>query len=223
MIPEFATVARTAAVTFVLLVPGAAAAAGFEWHAVRYSRRRKDWVLRLLLFSGMWLAAGFWLWNWLAGNYWDDLIAREPVPWYVYTVPAGFVAVPYVLGRALGWLAARQPHRMRTLLGVNRAPTAWDHLFGSRKAGFIRCRLVSGRWVGGLYGAAAPIQSYAATEDDRWDLYIATEVLFDDAGIPKRDDEGRLLLSRSGILLDSQQIESLQFMAIPQAPSDRPN
>ncbi len=80
MVPELETIARTAALTFVALVPGASAAAGFEWHSVRYGRRRKDWVLRLLLFSGLWLAAGFWVWHWLAMSYWAEFVALRPVP-----------------------------------------------------------------------------------------------------------------------------------------------
>lgn len=214
MLPEFETIARTAAVAFVLLVPGAAAAAGFEWHAVRYSRRGRDWGLRLLLFSGVWLAAGFWVWHSLALRYWDDLADRKPVSWWVYLVPLGFVFAPYVVGWGLGWLTTKHPRRMRRLLGVNRAPTAWDQLFGSREAGFVRCRLRSGRWVGGLYGNAEPIPSYASTGDERWDVYIAKAVFFDEAGVPVRDDEGDLWLTGSGILLESQEIESLEFIAI---------
>lgn len=151
MVPEFESIARTTAVAFVLLVPGAAAAAGFEWHSVRYSRRGRDWVLRLLLLSGLWLAGGFWLWHWLAMNYWDDLSARRPVPWWVYVVPLAFVVLPYVVGWLLGWLTVQFPAWMRRVLGGNRTPTAWDHLFIHGTAGSVRCRLRSGRWVGGSY------------------------------------------------------------------------
>ena len=179
MVPELEAVARTAALTFVALVPGASAAAGFEWHSVRYSRRRKDWVLRLLLFSGLWLAAGFWLWHSLARNYWDDLVALEPLPWYVNLVPTGFVVVPYAFGWSVGWLTASQPGRMRWLLGGNRTPTAWDHLFETRAIGLLRCRLRSGRWVGGFYVEDAPVTSYAATDEDDRDLYLARAILFD--------------------------------------------
>lgn len=28
---------------------------------------------------------------------------------------------------------------MRAFLGGNRTPTAWDHLFEGREAGFVRC------------------------------------------------------------------------------------
>ena len=47
--------------------------------------------------------------------------------------------------------------------------------------------------------------------------------LTDDANIPIRDGEEKLLMRRSGILLDSEQIESRELMAIPQYPSDRSN
>ena len=122
MLPEFETIARSAAVAFALLVPGASAAAGFEWHSVRYSRRRKDWVLRLRLFSGLWLGAGFWPWHWLAMNHWDDLAARRPVPWFVYVVPLGFVVVPYGAGLGDGMVDECLP--TRNAQGPRRQPDA---------------------------------------------------------------------------------------------------
>ncbi len=91
----------------------------------------------------------------------------------MYLIPLGFVVVPYVVGWGLGWLTAKHPRRMRTLLGVNRAPTAWDQLFGSREA-----------------------------------------------DVPARDGKGDLWLTGSGLLLESQEIESLEFIAIPD-PSAR--
>ena len=45
--------------------------------------------------------------------------------------------------------------------------------------------------------------------------------LTDDVSIPIRGGEETLLMSCSGILLDSEQIESRELMAIPRTPSDR--
>ena len=205
---------RTAALTFVALVPGASAAAGFEWHSVRYGRRRKDWILRLLLFSGLWLSTGFWLWHWLAMNYWADFVALRPVPWYVNFIPVGFVVVPYALGWGMGWLTARSPGRMRWLLGANRSPTAWDHLFEPRAIGLLRCRLRSGRWVGGLYVEHEPVTSYAATDEDDRDLYLARAILFDQDTAAPVLHNGVPVETNGGILLQWRDIESLEFMPL---------
>ena len=219
MIPELETIARTAALTFVALVPGASAAAGFEWHSVRYGRRRKDWVLRLLLFSGLWLAVGFWVWHWLAMNYWADFVALQPVPWYVNFIPTGFVVVPYALGWSMGWLTARSPRRVRWLLGGNRTPTAWDHLFEQRAIGLLRCRLRSGRWVGGLYIEHEPVTSYAATDEDDRDLYLARTILLDQETAAPVLRDGVPVETSGGILLQRSDIESLEFIPLEELAS----
>lgn len=219
MVPELETIARTAALTFVALVPGASAAAGFEWHSVRYGRRRKDWVLRLLLFSGLWLAAGFWVWHWLAMNHWAEFVALQPVPWYVNFIPTGFVVVPYALGWGMGWFTARSPRRLRWLLGENRTPTAWDHLFEQRSIGLLRCRLRSGRWVGGLYIEHEPVTSYAATDEDDRDLYLAWAILFDQETAAPVLRDGVPVETRGGILLQRHDVESLEFIPLGEQAS----
>lgn len=214
MVSELETTLRTVAVAFVALVPGAAAAAGFEWHSVRYGRRSKDWVLRLLLFSGLWLAAGFWAWHWLAMNHWASLVSLRPVPWYVNLVPASFVGVPYTFGWGVGWLTAHAPHRMRRLLGGNRTPTAWDHLFETQEAGLLRCRLRSGRWVGGFYAEDKKATSYAGADDDDRDLYIARAILFDQQTAAPVLRNGVPVETNGGILLQRRDVESLEFMPL---------
>ncbi|WP_419944569.1 DUF6338 family protein [Candidatus Poriferisodalis sp.] len=220
MLPEFESITRSAAVAFALLVPGASAAAGFEWHSVRYSRRRKDWVLRLLLFSGLWLGAGFWLWHSLAVDHWDDLVARKPLPWFVYAVPLGFVVVPYGLGWALGWMTSAFPRGMRKVLGGNRTPTAWDHLFDHGTAGSVRCRLRSGRWVGGSYEETGQIDSFASADDTMVDVYISKAVEYDqDSGAPLLRD-GEPAWTGGGLLLRWDEIESLEFIPEPSDESE---
>ena len=162
-----ATIAPTATVIVVMLMPGACAAAGFEWHAQRYGRRGKGWVLSLILHSGLWFALGAWPLHWLAITYWDRVVALDPLPWALYLVPAMYLVVPAAGGWGLGKLATKFPAEVKALLGRNREPTAWDYLFGAEKVGFLHCRLRSGRWVGGLYGEAEEITSWASSDEDR--------------------------------------------------------
>lgn len=103
---------------------------------------------------------------------------------------------------------------MSRLLGPIRAPSAWDLLFDTADAGFVRCRLRSGRWVGGFYANAVPIRSYVGADGPAQDIYIAHAVEFDqDTGDPDSLDGG-YVWTGGGILLKWADIESLEFRQI---------
>jgi len=224
----------------VLLLPGAFAAWGFERHVRRYGRRLKDWLLRLAGLSAVCLAVGAWPLHWVVSSYWDDFIDGGALPWFVFLAPVAYLAVPAAVGWSLGLLmrprnlVESQPHRplrvwftsalrkpilrriASRLPGPNRAPTAWDALFEARKAGLIRCRLRSGRWVGGLYARASPVSSYVGPEGPDQDIYVAYAAEFNqDTGEPAlRVDDGDLVWLGGGILLKWADIESLEFMPL---------
>lgn len=221
----------------VLLLPGAFAAWGYERHVERYGRRLKDWLLQLAGFSAICLALGAWPLHWMVSGYWSDFAAGRTLPWPVYFAPVAYLAVPAALGWLFGTLMRhddampavrrhRVPgalklsalwHRIRVrtaprLRGSNRAPTAWDSLFEAREAGFIRCLLRSGRWVGGMYAEASPVTSYVGVEGSDQDIYIAHAAEFDQVtGALKRTD-GEIAWLDGGILLRRSDIESLEFV-----------
>ena len=224
----------------VLLLPGAFAAWGFERHAQRYGRRLKDWLLRLAGLSAVCLAVGAWPLHWVISSYWDDFTDGKALPWLVYLAPVAYLAVPAAVGWWLGLLmrprnlleseprksfrtrlksALRQPVLRRAasrLPGPHRAPSAWDALFDAREAGFVRCRLRSGRWVGGLYAKASPVSSYVGPEGPDQDIYIAYAAEFDQGtGEPAlKEGEDELVWLNGGILLKWADIESLEFMPL---------
>ena len=228
-----------------LLLPGAFAAWGFERHVQRYGRRLKDWLLRLAGLSAVCLALGAWPLHWVVSSYWDDFTQGRALPWYVFLAPVAYLAVPAAVGWSLGLLMRprnliesepRMPLRMRLrsalrrpilrrvasqLPGPHRAPTAWDALFDARQAGFVRCRLRSGRWVGGLYAKASPVSSYVGPEGPEQDIYVAYAAEFDQGtGEPAlREDKRGLVWLNGGILLKWADIESLEFA--PLAASGR--
>lgn len=227
----------------VLLLPGAFAAWGFERHAQRYGRRLKDWLLRLAGLSAVCLAAGAWPLHWVVSSYWDDFVQGRPLPWPIFLAPIAYLGVPTAAGWWFGLQTrplksidseSREPLRTRLgsvlrlpilrrvvsgLPGPNRAPTAWNALFDARKAGFVRCRLRSGRWVGGLYATASPVSSYVGPEGPDQDIYIAYAAEFDQGtGDPVLHEGGvRFMWLRGGILLKWADIESLEFMPLPSA------
>ena len=207
----------------VLLLPGAFAAWGFERHVQRYGRRLKDWMLRLAGYSAVCLAVGAGPLYWLAASYWEDFSNREPLPWWLYIVPLLYLALPAAAGWGLGLLVSRSGSRTSRLLGPIRAPTAWDSLFNAKEAGFIRCRLKSGTWVGGMYADAQPIKSYVGADGPLQDIYIAYATQFDqETGYPCTDDDG-FLWTGGGILLKWSDIDSLEFEYVPAPEMENAN
>ena len=127
---------------------------------------------------------------------------------------------PTGLGWAMGWLTSAFPRGMRKVLGGNRTPTAWDHLFSQGKAGSVRCRLRSGRCVGGSYEDVGRINSFASADDALIDVYISKAVEYDqDTGVPLLRN-GEPAWTGGGLLLRWNEIESLEFIPEPSDESE---
>lgn len=207
---------------FVFLLPGAFFAWGFERNVPRYGKKLKDWLLRLAGMSAVCLAAGAWLLHWLVTSHWDDFAAGRMLPWPVYLAPVVYVAAPAAVGWGCGWLLGRSRPTgalYQRILAPRRAPTAWDHLFAQGTAGFVRCRLHSGRWVGGLYDRSNPVTSYTSDGEVAQDLYIARAAEFDQdtgAAVMRRGDYA---WTQGGIYLKMDDIESLDFVPLPEPNS----
>ena len=205
---------------FAFLFPGAFFAWGFERSLPRYGKQLKDWLLKLAGASAVWIALGAWPLHWLYTSYWDDFAAGEALPWQVYIAPAAYLAVPASAGLGLGWLLKRARNRgwkIKVLLDPNREPTAWDRVFGAETGGFVRCRLRSGRWVGGLYDESQVISSYVSHGEFDRDIYISRAAEFDQGNGAPILRESEIAWLDGGIYLKESDIESLEF-----TPLDEP-
>jgi hypothetical protein len=87
------------------------------------------------------------------------------------------VALPYAAGRLAGRTlrasaagAGRLGAALRAVVGPERAPRAWDAVFGRREATYLRVLLADGSWIGGAFAAG----SYAGGYPDGADLYLET-------------------------------------------------
>lgn len=209
--------------TIVLLLPGAIAGSAFQRYAPRYNNRLSDWFLRMLGISTLFLALGAWPLYWLYSNYWDALTEREPLPWLLLLVPFFYLTLPAVAGVILGKAVASGKPWATRLIGENRAPLAWDYLFGASVRGFIRCRLKSGRWVGGYYNSEkSPYgpKSYASDDPSNLDLYIGCGLEFcQESGNPILQ-KGKYRPTDSGILLKWEDIETLEFQQLKNVGTD---
>lgn len=85
---------------------------------------------------------------------------------------------------------------------VHPMPTAWDRMFGMQKPQWLVVRLKDGSSVLGYYGG----NSFASSDPSERDVYIERVYL---AGT-----EGRWQPTKNGILLQSSQIASIEFMEI---------
>lgn len=90
--------------------------------------------------------------------------------------------------------------------------------------GSVRCRLRSGRWVGGSYEEAGQIDSFASEDAAATDVYISKAVEYDqDTGAPLLRD-GMPAWTGGGLLLRWHEVESLEFIPEPideSEPKDR--
>lgn len=210
-----ANIAYAALALAALLIPGVAAVWAYERQHEVYSPRARDWLFRLTAISAVILGLLALPLYWLMQNYWDEFRNLKPLPWWLLA----FAPSAYMLASAaLGALAARLG---RPVDGNRNAPNAWAHLFQREKTGMVRCRLKSGRWVGGLYDRG----SYVSAQGPKRDIYISRAVQFTDEGAIPRTGDGEPQWAgsqrlRTGLLVKWDDIETLEFTPLNQGDSN---
>ncbi|MFE0155519.1 DUF6338 family protein [Nonomuraea sp. NPDC059007] len=112
------------------------------------------------------------------------------------------VGIPAAAALALSLL-----ERRRSKSAYLPTPTSWDYAFASRRAGFIRARLKSGRWIGGWYGYNSHASAYPQTPD-----------LFLELGCEMTPDGefAREVTGSSGLYVQLNEIEVLEFLEAPE-------
>ena len=96
--------------------------------------------------------------------------------------------------------------------GGRASPNAWAQLFERGYPGMIRCKLKSGRWVGGYYGFG----SHASAQGPTTDVYISEALHFNADGQPMWTDSGAPAWvggenNPTGILVQWEDVETLEF------------
>ena len=208
-------IAYAALALAAMLIPGVAAVWAYERRHEVYSRKASDWLFRLTAISAAILGLLALPLYRLMQTYWDDFRNLKPLPWWLLAfAPSGYLLASV----ALGALAARLG---RPAEGNRIAPNAWAHLFQREKTGIVRCRLKSGRWVGGVYDR----DSYASAQGPKRDIYISRAVQLTDEGTILRTDDGEPLWAGSqrrctGLLVKWDDVETLEFTPLNQGDSD---
>ena len=208
----------------LVLLPGACAAWGYRRHTLSYGNRLRDWLLRLGGLSAALWTAGSWPAYWVFANYWEPFTSGETIPRALALVPIAYLLVPLAAGWTVGRAVARDKRWAILLLGSRRAPRAWDHLFERQRSGFVRCRLKSGAWIGGLFDNTGSPASYAAGEADALDLYVGRALHLDQQSgaiiFRSQDrldsaaigDTARPDFTGGGLLIKWEEVEYLEFV-----------
>ena len=201
-----------AALVLVALLPGALFSWSFERWAGRFGIALKDRALRFLGASAVLLSVAAGPLYWIYANYWDVFVNREPLPWWFWGLPILYTIVPLLAGSLVGYAWKRNWPGARLIIGRDRAPRAWDHLFQDQPAGVIRCRLKSGIWIAGMYAEADGHGPFASGYPEQQDLYLPAFLAIDpDTGQIFVNDRNDPLVLDAGVLVRWEEIEFLEF------------
>ena len=137
------------------------------------------------------------------------------VPWVVVQgIALAYVLVPAGVGTLVGYGRLHNWKWASTVVGEAPEPRAWDYLWRPGRQGLVRARLISGTWLGGLYGTLSDgTRSYAAGYPEAQDLYLAQQFIVNPAtGEWETDEDERPVPAGStSLLLRWDQIEYIEF------------
>ena len=212
---------QTVTVFVVALLPGAFFVWSFERNAGRYGIGLRDRAFRLVGTSAAFIALAAYPLYWLYSNYWTAFASREPLPLWLLVVPIAYVAVP----SSLGWLVGVGLHNgaqwAQSLAGLKRAPRAWDHLFQGSDAGWVRCKMKSGAWIGGIYAEIDKQKPYASGYPESQEIYLTRSVGVDPVyGSFRLGGDDQPHQGDGGLLMRWEEIEYLEFIPLRQMSSE---
>ncbi len=145
------------------------------------------------------------------------------LPLALWLALLGYVFVPLLAGLAVGHGLRRELPWARLVAGRNRAPRAWDVLFGLDRSGYVRLKVRDSdraddgpRWLAGWYGlakgAGRTISSYGARYPAPQDLYLAMTFVCDRQTGKLVIQDGSLIVSGEGLLIRWEEVLYLYFM-----------
>jgi hypothetical protein len=201
-------------VTVIGLLPGALYIWGFEREAGRWGASASDRVLRFVGASAIIHAAAFpvtWA-VWRTQIRSGDLSTGRSNAGVLWLALLGFALAPTVLGTVVGAAVRRGRQWPRHLVGRNPAPRGWDHLFAREPRGWVRLRLKSGIWVGGLYASVGDHRSYAAGYPESQDIFLAQVADVDATTGEFLRENDAVRMRGTSLLVRWDEVEYLEFI-----------
>lgn len=204
---------QAAIVVAVALVPGALYFWAFERQAGRWGVTLSDRLLRFVGLSALFHAAvapvSYWFW----AHQWPRVRVGDPVSLWLWGVAIAYVAVPLAGGTVIGFATRRELPWARLFAGPHAAPRAWDYLFEHEPDGWVRMRMKSGVWIGGVFAEIDGRLPYTAGYPEPQDLFLPATVDVDpDTGAFPRNDAGDIVHRSGGLLVRWDEIEYLEFV-----------
>jgi hypothetical protein len=204
---------QAAIVVAIALVPGALYFWAFERQAGRWGVALSDRVLRFVGLSALLHAAiapvSYWFW----ANQWPKIREGMHVSLWLWALAIAYVAVPLASGTATGYATRLGLPWSRWFAGPHPAPRAWDYLFESELVGWVRMRMKSGVWIGGVFGVVDGRRSYTAGYPEQQDLFLTAMIDVDpETGEFPVDEDGDIVHRPGGVLVRWEEIEYLQFV-----------
>lgn len=200
----------------VILLPGALYTWSFEQQAGAWGLSTSDRAMRFVGSSAVFHALAFPL-TWQIVSHYRGITFGGDMPWYAWSIPLAYVAVPYLAGRIVGRATRRRRRWAYSITGPSPAPRAWDQVFSSGHSAWIRIRLKdsnggTGGWIVGTFTpATSGPDSYAAGYPHDQDLYLTETVEVEsEQGRPVLDADGRVKPRGYGLLIRWDEIAYLE-------------
>lgn len=200
-------------VVAIALVPGALYFWAFERQTGRWGIGLSDRVLRFVGLSALFHAAvapvSYWFW----AHQWPRLREGESVSLGLWGLAVAYAAVPLAGGTVIGFATRREQPWARFFVGPHPAPRAWDYLFEHEPDGWVRMRMKSGVWIGGVFAEIDGRLPYTAGYPEPQDLFLPATVDVDpDTGEFPRDEAGDIVHRSGGLLVRWEEVEYLEFV-----------
>lgn len=145
------------------VVPGVIATWVYTTFIPSEQRKYGDYLVEVIVFSMFYLALFFWLIALI-----DSANVRSNAVLYNLLVVLTVFIIPAVIG--WGGSALSRARWVRRLVGKisHPVPTAWDYVFASGKAYWIRFHLKTGEKLGGYYST----ESFASAFPQAQEIYV---------------------------------------------------
>ncbi|HEX2294267.1 MAG TPA: DUF6338 family protein [Actinomycetota bacterium] len=202
------------AVAAIAVLPGALYAWSYERQVGNWGIGLSDRLFRFLGTSALFhvLVAPVTYWIWTNHVRSGDLSAGRPLPAYVWLAVAAYAAIPIALGSRVGRATAAHEHWARRFTGSRPAPRAWDYFFASEPRGWVRLKLKSGTWMGGVFRFSShALTSYAAGYPEAQDLFLSETADVDPATGRFILVDGEPRLRGTSLLIRWEEVEFLEF------------
>jgi hypothetical protein len=202
-------------VAVLAVLPGAAYVFAFESRVGPLKTRAPDRIIRFLAASAAFHAvfAGLTYQLYRTQILTGRVADGTANPWLIELAAVLYVFLPSAIGFWVG-SAYRRGSRWTRRLAGSWQPRSWDYVFTAKEVAYIRLKLKSGPWIGGLYAHVdGYLGAYASGYGEDQDLYLSPSVKVDpETGAFELDENDEPIPDGGSILVQWAEVEYAQFI-----------